>query len=130
MLKFTVHTEGFDVLAREISGAVTAMEQAVAVEIARTTEEYVPMLTGSQVRRTRIIGGTVVYPGPYARYLYYGKAMKGPRYGPKYPTDKDLVYTDDYHKNAQSFWFEASKAQNLQEWLAVADKAVIHYLKK
>jgi hypothetical protein len=50
--------------------------------------------------------------------------MKGPKYGPKYATDKDLVYTKSVHPNAQSHWFEASKAQNLPKWLRGVKKLV------
>jgi hypothetical protein len=43
--------------------------------------------------------------------------MAGPPQGPKHATDKDLVYTKSPHPNAQSHWFEASKALNLQKWI-------------
>lgn len=130
MLTFTVHTDGLDALFDQIEGAADKAELLLTTQVARDTERYVPMLTGSLVRRTIVLRNRIIYPGPYARYLYFGKVMKGPRYGPKYPTDKNLVYTKDFHKDAQAFWFEASKAQNLPQWLKTADKAVIHYLKK
>lgn len=74
----------------------------------------------------------IVYPGPYARYLYYGKLMVDPTTGSSYApkggtkvvTDKNLVFSKSMHAQAQSHWFEASKAQNLEKWVRVADKAV------
>ncbi len=42
----------------------------------------------------------------------------------KVVTDKDLVFNQTVHPQAQSHWFEASKAQNLGNWIRVAGKAV------
>jgi hypothetical protein len=39
-------------------------------------------------------------------------------------TDRNLVFTQEMHPEVQSHWFEASKAQNLDKWLAIAKKAV------
>jgi len=93
-------------------------------------------------------GNLIVYPGPYARYLYYGKKMvdaatgKGPmkiigddgvpvwrfRKGAtlkvKYGADNELKFTKTHHKNAQAFWFDASKAQNLDKWLRISERMV------
>ena len=96
---------------------------------------YVPALTGSLTQRTRAIGKTVVYPGPYARYLYYGKLMVDPDTGSpwakkgatKVLTDRNLVFSQAMHPNAQAHWCEASKAQNIEKWVRVAQKAVAKY---
>lgn len=77
-------------------------------------------------------GAEVIYPGPYARYLYYGKLMVDPATGSSYAkkgtikvlTDKNLVFNKAMHAQAQSHWFEASKAENSEKWIRVADKAV------
>lgn len=37
-------------------------------------------------------GQEIYYPGPYARYLWYGKVMKGK--APMQPTDKPLQYQE------------------------------------
>lgn len=92
-------------------------EKWLADEILKDTRPYTPALTESLSNRARAIGKNVVYPGPYARYLYYGKVMKGPKLGPKYATEKNLVFTRSVHQMAQAKWFEASKAQNLQKWI-------------
>lgn len=47
-----------------------------------------------------------------------------PKGGTKVVTDKDLVFSKVMHDKAQSHWFEASKAENLEKWVRVADKAV------
>ena len=47
-----------------------------------------------------------------------------PKGGTKVVTDKDLVFSKAMHSQAQAYWFEASKAENLDKWMRVADKAV------
>jgi hypothetical protein len=124
MLRFNVQTDGLDGLSQALRDASSRAATAVAVQAAKDTEPYVPMLTGSLTQRTRVEDNQIIYPGPYARYLWYGKVMEGPKYGPKHATDRDLVFTTDFHPQAQSHWFEASKAQNLEKWVRVAQKAV------
>lgn len=116
-VKFTVKTSGLEEIDRKLAQLANEQEVWLANEVLKDTDPYVPMLTGSLSQRAHVEGNKVVYPGPYARYLYYGKVMKGPKYGPKHATDKDLVYTKQHHPNAQSYWFEASKAQNMDKWL-------------
>lgn len=145
MLKFEVHASIDEAIAKKLAVASTKAEHAVAVQAAKDTSPYVPMLTGSLNVRTQVVGGTIIYPGPYARYLYYGKVMvdsvtgKGPMHfidkmgneqikfrkgATLKPTDRGLKYTKSEHPQAQDHWFEASKAQNLDKWLRVAEKAV------
>lgn len=47
-----------------------------------------------------------------------------PKGGTKVLTDRNLVFMRDHHPQAQSHWFEASKAQNLDKWLRIAGKLV------
>ena len=49
-----------------------------------------------------------------------------PKGGTKVLTDKNLVFNQAIHPQAQDHWFEASKAQNLDKWLRVAEKAEKH----
>ena len=44
----------------------------------------------------------IVLDVPYAKYLYYGKAMEGR--APKRVTDRDLVYTKTKNPQAGPFW--------------------------
>lgn len=50
-----------------------------------------------------------------------------PKGGTKVVTDRNLVFTQAVHRQAQDHWFEASKAQNMEKWLHTADKAVKKY---
>lgn len=132
MLKFSVKSEGFDELQEAIAKACSRAEHALAVQVEKDTSPYVPFLTGSLDQRTQVVSDSVIYPGPYARFLYYGKVMidpdtgstYAPKGGTKVLTDKNLVFNTSGHSQAQSHWFEASKAENLEKWIRVADKAV------
>ena len=135
MLKFKVYSTFDEATAMALASAEDKAEHAVAIQVQKDTSPYVPALTGSLDQRTRVEGGTVIYPGPYARYLYYGKLMVDPETGSSYAqkgatkvlTDKDLVFNKAMHSQAQSHWFEASKAENLAKWIRIADKAVKRY---
>ena len=132
MLKFSVNAEGFDALQEKIAQACSKAEHALAVQVQKDTSPFVPFLTGSLDQRTQVVGDSIIYPGPYARFLYYGKVMIDPETGSTYApkggtkvlTDKNLVFNTSGHSQAQSHWFEASKAENLDKWIRVADKAV------
>lgn len=136
MLKFNVVADTSSILP-ELNRVAGKAEHIVAIQVQKDTSPYVPFLTGSLDQRTRVDGGNVIYPGPYARYLYYRKLMVDPATGSSYAqkgstkvlTDKDLVFNKAMHSQAQAHWFEASKAENLDKWLRVADKAVKHELK-
>lgn len=132
MLKFSVHTEGLEAIKDKLVDGCTKAEHTVALQVRKDTSPYVPALTGDLDRRTRVDGSLVIYPGPQSRYLYHGKLMVDPATGSSYArkgttkilTDKNLVFNKAMHAQAQSYWFEASKAENLEKWARVADKAV------
>lgn len=119
-------------LAHIVSERCTKAEHILALQVQKDTKPFVPFLTGSLDERTKVEGNTIIYPAPYARFLYYGKVMIDPDTGStwapkgwkKVVTDRNLVFTTDFHPQAQSHWFEASKAQNKEKWLRVAEKAV------
>ena len=137
MVQFSVHTSGIESLPDKIRKSSDKAEHIVATQVQKDTSPYVPALTGDLDRRTRVDGPNVIYPGPQSRYLYHGKLMVDPATGSSYApkgatkvlTDKDLVFNKAMHAQAQSHWFEASKAENLEKWVRVADKAVKHELK-
>ena len=110
-------------------------EKIVAEQIMKDTDKYLPARTGSLMQRTHIEGSNqIVYPGPYARFLYYGKVMiyepTGSTFAPKgehkIVTDRDLVMHQTMHRLATSHWFEVSKAQNQEKWERVAERAIKH----
>lgn len=103
--------------------------------------QYCPMDSGvladSPYSATVIGSGRVVYPGPYARYLYYGEV-----YGPnipvfeddsgeptrffsppnqkKHPTGRSLQFRTDKNPLAGPFWFERMKADHTDDILKEA----------
>ena len=134
-LKVTVETSGFDAAKQSIAERCKRSEHVLALQVEKDTQPFVPALTGSLNTRTRVVDNDVIYPGPYARFLYYGKVMVdpstgstwAPKGGTKVVTDRNLVFTKTMHPQAQAFWFEASKAQNIDKWVRVAQKAVKKY---
>ena len=134
-VKFSVYMEGMDAIKEKLVQACGKAEHVLAVQAEKDTVPFVPALTGSLAERTRVVGNAIIYPGPYARFLYNGKVMVDPNTGSTYApkggtkvaTDRNLVFTKTMHPQAQSHWFEASKAQNLDKWLRVAEKAVKKY---
>lgn len=132
MLKFSAHTSGLSVIPERLKAASEKAEHIVAIQVQKDTSPYVPALTGDLDRRTKVDGSLVIYPGPESRMLYHGKLMVDPETGSAYAkkggtkvvTDKDLVFNKAMHSQAQAYWFEASKAENMDKWLRVADKAV------
>lgn len=134
-VKFSVYMEGMDAIKEKLVQACGKAEHVLAVQVEKDTVPFVPALTGSLTERTRVVGNASIYPGPYARFLYNVKVMVDPNTGSTYApkggtkvlTDRNLVFTKTMHPQAQSHWFEASKAQNLDKWLRVAEKAVKKY---
>lgn len=147
MIEFSIRTEGngsrtfTERIRALLQKRKTAAVQAVAVQVMKDTDPYVPFLTGSLVQRTHLDGDTIVYPGPYARYLYYGKRMvdsqtgRGPYYIPGVgyrfrkgatlvATNDDLHFNKAGHPQATSHWFEVSKAANMERWERVAERAM------
>jgi len=106
--------------------------------------QYAPWETGTLAKSaygaTQIGSGQVIYPGPYAHYLYYGEV-----YGPnipvfeddsgepthffsppgqkKHPTGRALQYATDVNALAGSFWFERMKADRMQDIIQEAKNA-------
>lgn len=132
-MRFTVHTNMTEAIAVALADRKDRAGRVLAEQVKKDTSPFVPMLTGSLDEQTRVEGDTIIYPGPYARFLYYGKVMiyppTGSTYAPenerKVVTDRNLVFSKrEGHAQAQAFWFEASKAQNLDKWLKAAQREV------
>lgn len=134
-IKFSVHTDGMDAVRTAVAKVCTRAEHVLAEQMEKDTQPFVPMLTDSLTQRTRVVGNDIIYLGPYARFLYYRKVMVDPNTGSTYApkggtkvvTDRNLVFNHTAHPQAQDHWCEASKAQNLDKWLRVAEKAVKKY---
>lgn len=91
----------------------------------------IPIQTGSQRERSHVSNGgrRVVFPGPYARFLYEGKVMVDPETGSpwarkgaaKVSTERPLVYSDP---GATDHWFEATKAERIDQWMEDLKKKI------
>ena len=129
---FAMHFDGMESIKDKLADSCTRAESIVGQQVIKDTAPFVPALTGSLTIRTRLDDNKIIYPGPYARFLYYGKVMVdpqtgstfAPKGGTKVLTNRDLVFSKAMHPQAQSHWFEASKAQNLDKWIRIAEKAV------
>ena len=129
---FAMHFGGMEAIKDKLAESCTRAESIVGQQVIKDTEPFVPALTGSLTIRTRLDANKIIYHGPYARFLYYGKVMVdpqtgstfAPKGGTKVLTNRDLVFSKAMHPQAQSHWFEASKAQNLDKWIRIAEKAV------
>ncbi len=123
-------------LMKKLQQAGTRAAHDVAVQVAKDTEPFVPARTKSFANRTQVVDSLVIYPGPSARMLYNGKLMIDPdtesawaqKGATKVVTGKDLDIKTDVHSQAQAHWFEASKAQNMEKWERVAERAIDHEL--
>lgn len=109
-------------------------KEVLANEAMKDTDQFVPALTGSLAGRARVQGDTIVYPGPYARFLWEGKVLVDPDTGSpwarpgatKVANGKSLVFTKAMHGQAQSHWFDASKAMNLPNWVKKYKEAILN----
>lgn len=74
-LKFKVDVSGMDTVKEAIAKACTKAEHKVAGQVLSDTAPFVPAAGNAAglTNRARVVGNSVIYPGPYARYLYYGK---------------------------------------------------------
>lgn len=82
---------------------------------------YMPLKTGSLQQRSYVAEGgrQVVFPGPYARYLYMGKVMVDPETGSpwarkgavKVVTDRDLRFA-----TGVPHWAEVAQNEHGKEW--------------
>lgn len=121
------------------------VQQAIDKAVIDWDLQYVPWETGllgkSAYAATVIGSGTVVYPGPYAHYQYFGEV-----YGPnipifdddtdepsgwfsppgqtKHPTGRDLQYKTDTNPLAGPYWFERMKADHADDIIMEAKNNV------
>ena len=128
MLTFKVKTGDF----ADVLPSTNKAEKILATQVMKDTDKYVPALTGNFTQRVHLEESTIVYPGPFARFLYYGKVMIyeptgstwAPRGEHKVVTGRNLVMGKSMHPLASSHWFEVSKAANLETWIKVAERLV------
>ena len=117
------------------------VQQAIVKAFIDWNMQYCTMETETLAKSpysvTEIGSGKVVYPGPYARYLYYGEIM-GPNipvfeddsgeptrfFSPpgqkKHLTGRQLEFSTDLNPLAGAFWFERMKADHMDDILKEA----------
>ena len=118
-----------DIDLAKITSRLDKAQETLGNEVMKDTDKF--KLTGSLSGRTRVSNGELVYPGPYARYLYHGKLMVDPKTGSSYArkgstktlTGKSINVAKS-NPMAQTEWFEVSKGLNLEKWKRVFAKAV------
>jgi len=77
--------------------------------VMRRIIKYMPYRTGMTVKATLVQTNVnkpyIITNTPFAKYLYYGKAMEGK--APKRVTDRDLQYTKTKNPQAGPYWDRA-----------------------
>ena len=122
------------------------VQKVIDNAVIRYAEDYVPFDTGSLARspytETVIGSGEVIYPGPYAHYMYYGEVYgpniwnedghvenaPQPYFSPagqsKYPTGRPITYATDKNPLAGSFWIPRMWADHKADIIREAKAAV------
>lgn len=102
-------------------------------EVVKDTDKFVPMRVGtlknSAIQSVGNNSDSIVYKGPYARFLYYGHVMVGIRSNSpwakkgetKKVTGRALTF-GGAHPLACARWFEKSRSLNLKKWINLAKK--------
>lgn len=130
MLKITMRVEGMDALKSKLKRSGTRVEHALAQQVAKDTNPYVPMQNGALANSTQVRGNQVLYTAPSSHYQYEGDLWVYPETGSswapkgkrKAPAGRPLKISTAVHPKATSRWIEASKAQNLEKWERFAAK--------
>ncbi len=113
-----------DVELNRFSKQFTEAQQWLGDRVLEGCKAVMPHLTGGLQQRshTEEGGRKVVFPGPYARFLYGGKVMVDPvtlspwaRKGvKKVLTDRPLHFSNP---QATDHWFDTAKAQHGEYWI-------------
>lgn len=124
------------------------VQEVIDMASLRYSAMYMPMNSGNLIKRswlsTDLGSGRLIFPGPYAHYLYYGEVYgpnipifdddsgipvtyRSPKNKKKYPTGRALQYSKDPNPHACSHWWEVAKANHIKDILEEARKAVRWY---
>ena len=138
-IRFSCSADGLHAVVdiQAFNARVREAQQWLGDRVLEDCKACMPLQTGSLQQRSHTEDGgeRVVFPGPYARYLYYRKVMvdsatgKGPRKIPTGPgeyvlrfrkgakliaTNRALKYSDP---QAVPEWFEHAKRKYEQLWI-------------
>ncbi len=93
---------------RQKKGQIVLDEQVL-----KDSNNYAPQdtseLINSSIRMSPIGSGLLIWSTPYARINYYGA---------------DRNFSKDKNPNATFAWFEAAKANHLEEWKSIVAKTM------
>lgn len=96
-------------------------QRELDVQVVKDSNYFCPHGSTGDLKRSALKSkygsGEIEWDTPYARYQYYGVAMKG---SPKHATSRKLNYSKDENPNARAKWFEEAKAQHRRDWLRIA----------
>lgn len=120
-------------------------QKALDAAVIHYSQPFVPWATGSLWRSaftaTKIGSGEVVWPGPYAHYMWegivYGPNIPifeengetptrfiSPKGEKKHPTGKELEYTRDKNPLASDHWVVPMKAAYMKDIVSTVQKIV------
>lgn len=104
------------------------IQQYIDHETLRLMAPFTPLNSGTLQRSVYAENGEIVYTVPYAKFLYYGKAMISPSTGSTWARsgeEKLLTQRSLHFKGAPlrgSYWFLRMKAQYSEKILKGAGK--------
>jgi len=147
IVKNTPHFKSDELLERFNLESNGLVQQAIDKAVIDWCLGYVPWETGTLAKSaysaTDIGSGFVTYPGPYARYLYYGEIFgpnipifeddtgipttwRSPPGQKKHPTGRPLQYSTDVNPMAGPFWFNRMMADHKDDILKEAKEVANH----
>ena len=111
------------------SKQLTQAQQWLGDRVLEDSKAVMPHLTSNLQQRSHTEDGgrKVIFPGPYARFLYGGKVMVGEITGSpwaqkgerKVLTNRPLQYSNP---QATDHWFDTAKAQHGEYWITGVKK--------
>lgn len=96
-------------------------QQWLGQQVLADCKPYMPLKTGSLQQRSYASGdgSRVVFPGPYARFLYMGKVMVDPETNSPYARKGAVKVTTDRALKLSAgvaHWAEVAESEHGQEW--------------
>ena len=92
-MEYEVNIDAEKILKKYGLGQSKEAQRALAEDVERLCQPYVPMSAGSgahMVNAARVTDEAIIYPGPYAHYQYVGEVMAGR--APKHYTGQAINY--------------------------------------
>lgn len=120
-----------------LRGRVSEARIAVAEAAMKDTMAFVPSRTGSLRQRTHLDGNFIVYPGPYAQFLYFGNLEVGVNsHSPFARAGEEKMgarrVTGEAKKlrfggTGRAFWFREARKLYGVRWVEAGQEAIKKY---